>query len=364
MTIVIDLTSLSYHLSGIERYALCISKELIKCDNENTYILLFRNEVNDEFVKYIDNKRVFTKILYGNNKLLFNQVILPYHLFRTKANKYLFLAFANPILFKKKGIISILHDMGAFDFSQYDSILKKIYFRTGCYAAALNSELLLTVSEFSKSRICSLLNVEAEKVHVIYSAIADTLTSPVEQEFECIKKIYGLPDKYIMTLSTLEPRKNIKILLSAFSEIQDRVDYDLVLVGRKGWQMDDILTDYKTKNRIHITGFVNDEYISSIYKNALCFVFPTLYEGFGLPPVEALALGVPVISSNAASMPEILRNQAVFFENNDKRELKHLLLHLQENVSEMPCGLDTFQKENYRFDTSARKLLSILERKK
>ena len=118
MTIAIDLTSLSYHLSGIERYALCITIELLKYDKSNNYILIFREKIYSEFCDYIDNTRISAKVLHGKNKLIFNQIILPYHLYHIKADKYLFLAFANPILFKKKGIISILHDMGAFDFSK------------------------------------------------------------------------------------------------------------------------------------------------------------------------------------------------------------------------------------------------------
>lgn len=360
MKIAIDLTSLSYHLSGIERYALCITSSLLQEDTENTYILIFRDKVYHEFENKIDNIRIYAKVLKGNNKLIFNQIILPYNLYKIKADKYLFLAFANPILFRKEGIISILHDMGAFDFSQNDSIVKKIYFRTGCFAAALNSEELLTVSCFSKDRICKLLKVPEEKVHVVYSATAESL-SHSNADYQIVKDKYHLPNKYIMTLSTLEPRKNLELLLRAFTAIQDKVDYDLVLVGRKGWKMDGVLEKYNSKERIRITGFVEDEHVSLIYKNTTCFVFPTLYEGFGLPPVEALAMGTPVISSDAASMPEILRKQAVFFESNNQKELEELLLHLDDTVDTMPHELDEYQKKNYRFDASAKKILKILE---
>ena len=164
-----------------------------------------------------------------------------------------------------------------------------------------------------------------------------------------------------MTLSTLEPRKNLELLLKAFTAIQDKVDYDLVLVGRKGWKMDEVLEKYNSKERIHITGFVDDEHVSVIYKNAMCFIFPTLYEGFGLPPVEALSMGTPVISSDAASMPEILRNQAVYFKSDDQQELEKLLLNLEGNVVSMPHELDEYQKKNYRFDESAKKVLKIIK---
>ena len=113
-------------------------------------------------------------------------------------------------------------------------------------------------------------------------------------------------------------------------------------------------------SRIHITGFVNDEHVSVIYKNALCFVFPSLYEGFGLPPIEALSLGIPVIASDAASIPEILRYQATYFKNNDSNMLSKLLIELDEKRETMAHDLDSFQKSNYSFDESARKILKLL----
>ena len=92
----------------------------------------------------------------------------------------------------------------------------------------------------------------------------------------------------------------------------------------------------------------------------MCFVFPTCYEGFGLPPVEALALGTPVISSDAASMPEVLRKQAVYFKNNNLEELTQKLLDLEANVAYMPHELDEYQKKNFNFAESARKIYNIV----
>ena len=163
-----------------------------------------------------------------------------------------------------------------------------------------------------------------------------------------------------MPLSALEPRKKRQLLLRAFSDVQDTVNYDLVLVGRKGWKVDEVLGKYNTKDRIHITGFIEDEHISTIYKNAMCFIFPSLYEGFGLPPVEALALGTPVIASDAASLPEILMDQATYFKSNDINELKKILLELEEDVKSMPHELNDYQNSNYRFDISAGKIIKLI----
>lgn len=360
MKIVIDLTSLSYHMTGIERYAACVSEQMLRQDSINQYFLIFRNDVFPNFKKFINGKRVKAIILSGNSKLIFYQVILLRALKKIKADKYLFFSYTSPIFFRKKGIINTVHDMGAWDYSDAMRVFQKIYWRTTIKCSAKNSERIITVSNFSKERIACILNFPKTKIDVIYSAVYDGICKENGILFNEIKKIYDLPDKYIMTLSTLEPRKNMSLLLEAYSEIRDNVDYDLVLVGRKGWKMDEVIEKYNKEGRIHITGFVDDEHVSVIYKNALCFVFPTLYEGFGLPPIEALTHGVPVISSDAASMPEILRKQAVFFENNKKEQLIKLLIELKDNVENMPKVLDEYQKEQYRFDVSAKKVLKII----
>lgn len=360
MVIAIDLTSLSYHITGIERYALCISESILLQDNRVEYILIFRAEIYSTFVRYIDGKRVKAKILHGNNKLIFNQLVLPMKLYGIKADIFLFLAFSSPILFWKKGIITTIHDMGAWDYSQALSLLQKIYYRAAFTASAFLAETILTVSEFSKGRICEILKMKNSDVHVVPSAITASFSNDCKIPIQALQKKYGLPEKYIMTLSTLEPRKNMKLLLDAFIKVEEKVDFDVVLVGRKGWKIDELINEIDQQNRIHLTGFVEDEDVIGIYKNAMCFVFPTAYEGFGLPPVEALALGTPVLSSDAASMTEVLRGQASYFESGNQEELEKKLLTMKKDIKSMPTYLDEYQLENYRFDVSARKILNII----
>ncbi len=364
MVIAIDLTSLSYHLTGIERYAMCISEQMLEIDEENKYVLIFRNTIAPIFQKKIDGKRIQARIIKGNNKLLFYQWVLPYHLKKIKADRYLFFAFTSPILFRKPGIYNTIHDMGAWDWAEAMKFFQKWYWKATIRLSASVSDGIVTVSHFSKERISKILKYPSDKINVIYSAVYGGIMKGSGAKFDDIKKKYNLPDRYIMTLSTLEPRKNMELLLETYSEIKDKVDYDLVLVGRKGWMMDEVLKKYGSDHRIHVTDFVEDEHISAIYKQALCFVFPSLYEGFGLPPIEALALGTAVIASDAASIPEILMDRALYFKSNDKSELKSLLLVFENNLAEMPHGLNDFQLENYSFKKSAEKVLEFISESK
>ena len=176
MKIAIDLTSLSYHMTGIERYAACVSEQMLAQDSANEYYLLFRNNVYPIFTKYIDGERVKSVILSGENKLLFFQIILPRALYRIDAEKYLFFAFTSPILFRKKGIINTIHDMGAWDFSESMKTLQKLYWQTTIKCSASVSEKIITVSNFSKGRISKILKFPNEKIHIVNSAIYDGVT--------------------------------------------------------------------------------------------------------------------------------------------------------------------------------------------
>ena len=360
MKIAVDLTALSYHITGIERYALCVTEEMLKVDKENSYILIFRDNVYPVFVPYIDGSRIQSKIVKGNNKLLFYQIVLPMALYSIRADRYLFFAFTSPILFRKKGIFNTIHDMGPWDAPDALRELQRFYLKTTCRFSAAASQGIITVSEFSRTRIAEILKYPKEKIRVIPSAVYDKVVDLSGATFEDVQAAYHLPDKYIMSLSTLEPRKNLKTLLEAYVNIMEQVDYDLVLVGRKGWKMDEVIEKYNAQRRIHITDFVEDEHVAHIYRHALCFVFPSQYEGFGLPPVEALALGTPVIASDAASIPEVLMEQAVYFKSSDRSELQTILIDLENRVADLPKGLNDYQRRNYRFDVSAQKVLEFI----
>lgn len=360
MKILVDLTSLSYHITGIERYALCVTEEMLKKDESNQYILLFRNEVYPVFSKYIDEKRIIAKILHGEHKLAFFQIIMPFNLYKLKADRYMFFAFPNPLLFFNKNIYNTIHDMGRWDCPETKG-LHLFYFKTTETIALKRAKKIFTVSNFSKERICSITGRKQEDVIVTYNGVSTTLSNS-HGCYNDVKEKYKLPNNYIMFLSTLQPRKNLKLLLEAFSEVADKVDYDLVLIGRVGWKVEDILQQYGLKNRIVFTGFVDDEDVATVYQNALCFVFPTLYEGFGIPPVEALSFGCPVISSDSSCMREVLQQQAVYFKNNDKEDLKKILLNLKDNIQYMPNKLNDYQINNFSYENSAKIILHEINR--
>lgn len=361
MKILIDLTSLYDNLSGMERYAANMAKELTESDDINEYILVFKNQIHKLFDS-VQKKNVKCIIIKGKNKLIFNQIILPFHLYKYHADRYLFFAFPSPVFFWRKGIYNTIHDMGHKDCPSAMKTKSRLYFGASYFVASKVSEKIITVSDFSKGRINFYYPCTSGKVHVVHAGYSLSFLNRIntDSEINAVKHKYNLPDKYFLCLSTLEPRKNMSLLIKAYKELLDEkvTDCKLVLVGRKGWKIDQMLEEIHLLNNpnIILTGFVNDEDLPIIYKNAQCFVFPSIYEGFGIPPIEAMLMKVPVISSDAASLPEILGKNCWYFENNSSQDLKRNIIEFLKcsEIDKINIVNDAYEwAKQYSFGESA-----------
>lgn len=333
MRICIDLTSLSDNFSGIERFAFNITKNML--DSNDEYILLFKKEVYPYFKEI--NRENITKIVFPEyKKFIFYQLVLPFKLYKIKADVYFFPAFPAPFLFFNKKQISAIHDMSCWDYPDKNKRYMSLYFKLLYWKSSLGNKKIVTVSEFSKDRIINILNKKPTDIYVIYNGLSEQFLhfkydALVEKR---IKEKYILPENYILCLSTIEPRKNMRLLIEAYELLVNNYDsnFDLLIAGRKGWLVDNLLTDIDEKilKRIHFTGFVDDDDLPYIYLNAKIFVFPSLYEGFGIPPIEAMAMELPVLSSDAGAMPEVLGDAAIFFKS--------------ENVDSLVSQINSFMK--------------------
>lgn len=369
MRILIDLTALTDNFSGIERFALSITKELISNQSRSDieYILVFKNEVHKEFVAEQHNVKKI--IVRGKNKLVFNQLQLPLKLAAIKADYYFFPAFPAPFFFFNRNAISAIHDVGCWDCPSKNKRYMTLYFKLMYRKAALGNKRVVTVSHFSKDRISKILKKNPDEIAVVYNGVSDCFANFRYEKKQDIKakEVYRLPEGYILCLSTLEPRKNMRLLVEAFSELikEKKIDTSLVLAGRKGWLMDDLLSnlDKEIVDKIHFTGFVEDDLLPYVYRNAQVFVFPSVYEGFGVPPIEAMSMGIPVISSDAASLPEVLGNAAYYFENRNLKDLKKQIvtvMNLPEEKINMTKKAGVEQAQLFNWKAEALKLRDTL----
>jgi glycosyltransferase involved in cell wall biosynthesis len=176
------------------------------------------------------------------------------------------------------------------------------------------ADRIIAISHFTKQEILNLFpNLPEEKVAVTWLGVHERFKIASSAEKEDVRRKYQLDKPFILSVSTIEPRKNLKTLIRAFSQVKDRIDHDLVLSGAYGWKatdLNDVIRDLKLEGRVRFTGYIDIEELPALYTLADVFVYPSLYEGFGLPPLEAMACGCPVLTSNVASLPEVVGDAA------------------------------------------------------
>lgn len=367
MRIAIDLTALDDNFTGIERYALNMALEILRQDQEDTFELVFKNKIFPDFAAFNHTEHVHCHVLDGCNKLLFNQWRLPCFLNKLKPDACLFFAFPMPILQRGKQIYGTIHDMCCIDCPETMKQQMAWYFRLSYVWMARRARRLITISEFSRGRIMELLHVQPEQILTAYCGLSgrflqkQTLT---ETDKAYIREKYGLPETYYLCLSTLEPRKNLQLLLDVYFRLYKagHISTKLVLAGRRGWKMDALLaeTEAEQDGQIIVTGFVEDSDLPGLYQMAKCFVFPSLYEGFGIPPLEAMSQGVPVIASDATSLPEVLGDAAYYFRSNDGEALAALLERFErgeagELAEKIEAGIK--RSESFRYEREAEKVV-------
>lgn len=181
---------------------------------------------------------------------------------------------------------------------------------------------VIAVSESTKRDIVRLLHVPADKVTVVYNGV-DERFRPIEDEqaIAAFKRKHNLPQRFILYLGTIEPRKNISLLLRAFAQLRQQPDFAdvrLVVGGAKGWLYDDVFKQAGLQaSDIVFPGYLDDNELPLWYNSASVFVYPSLYEGFGLPAAEALACGAPVIAANTSSLPEVVGDAGILVASDD-----------------------------------------------
>lgn len=337
MRIGIDLTSLAFHLSGIERYAMSVTQEWLIMNQTDEFYLLFCNQVHPTFERLLSERNnVHCVLIQGKNSKVDKFVLFQHRILcetkRLQVDCMVFLAFEPPILYRDANVIKTVHDVGYFDCPQMWPWYVTIYGRLKFRALIAHPGRIIAVSRTTKESLVSRLHVEPERISVIYNAIDNRFNSmPLSmEEKDLVRRKYKLPqDPYLLCLSTLEPRKNLTLLIQVYDKMcrEGNVREKLVLAGRRGWKIDNLLENVgeSTLNNICFTGFIDDDDLPAVYKMARLFVFPSLYEGFGIPPLEAIACGTPALVSDIPVFQEIFEDAVMYFHNNDPKDLLHML---------------------------------------
>lgn len=259
-------------------------------------------------------------------------------------------------------VVCTIHDIC---FEHYKNIFtKKEYFRQKILIpyAAKNSEFVFTVSKNAKKDIIKHYKINEKKVIVTYNAVDTAFRKLNEKELnenQLRKKFNIGKERYILSVGNLQPRKNLPRLIRAFikSLTNLKEDTKLVIVGKKAWMFEDIIKEACNDNdRIIFTDYVSKEDLIRLYNAATCFVYPSFFEGFGIPPLEAMACGTPVAVANKTSLPEVVGNAGIFFNPFSENEIMQGIITLLDNDDERKRLIELGFKrvKKYSWSTSAR----------
>jgi glycosyltransferase involved in cell wall biosynthesis len=361
MNIGID-ARLLYNETGIGRYTRSLFFEFARRDQQDdTYYLLSDQDYDERdntFFSLPSNFRLITahcktRILWTNwhvPRLLRQQHIDVYH---GVCN------FELPVRKVCRYVVTI-HDLVPLFFP--DLVPKKhlLFFNLFMKQAAKIADLIITDSKHSKQDIIRYLAVPEEKIRVIYLGY-----EPRRQNIEDHKKLqdiltrYGISQPYLLFVGVIEPKKNLGRLVEAFLLLRQSSsvgnELQLVIAGGKGWFGESLYQKVRTlrlENNVIFTGFVPDDDLPYLYIGAEVFVFPSIYEGFGLPVIEAMAYGVPVVTSNTSSLPEIAGNAGILVDPEDPTAIcegiADVLLHPQKKEQMKQDGLIQAQQFSWK----------------
>ena len=346
--------------SGTENYTLNLIRALAAIDRKNYYQLYFNQPPKffelpgGNFAsKVIASKRFWTQL-----RLAAELAINPVDLLFVPAHTL-------PVLRRPalKTVVTV-HDLGAQFLKEYHEFPSRYYLNWSTAFVANYASHLIAVSGATKKDLTRRFKVPASRITVVHEGVDQSFFKRAsEAEIELCRKKYGLASKYFLFVGTIQPRKNLTRLIEAFA--RSRLNLDLAIAGQPGWLYKEIYEAperFGVENKVKFLGFVPNEDIVKLYSGSTAFVFPSLYEGFGLPVLEAMACGCPVITSSVSSLPEVAGEAAVLVDPDDTKAIEKAL----KDVATDPTLRERLTAAGYRrvkdftWERSAKETLAVL----
>jgi len=347
MVIGIDIRVLGSGVkSGIEEYTENLLAHLLSA-NKNIKFKLFHSSFRNNLKIYkwmnLPNVEVFS--FRFSNKFLFSLSWLLNRPYLDKLVEGVDVFFSPHFLLAPLSSdckrVTTFHDLSYIHFKEFFSWRRNLWhkFQAGRNLCRSNlSDKIIAVSHSTKKDLMEKYNLKQDKIKVIYSGISDLVFRPLEEDLELFRKENNLPDKFILFLGKLEPRKNIPGLIWAFNILKSSKKFEnlnLVIVGSPGWLYKNIYHEAKNskyKNNIIFKNYIKDEDRKFYYSLASVFIYPSFFEGFGFPPLEAMACGTPVVVSFNSSLPEVVGDAGILVNPNSVVDISNGIRVLIEDL--------------------------------
>jgi glycosyltransferase involved in cell wall biosynthesis len=364
MRIGIDARLVYYQRAGIGQYTLRLAQALAALDTTNSYIILQSRKESAPLLQ-APTLRCRAMLTPPHHRL--EQILLPLELAPLGLDLIHCPDFIPPFHRSCRAVVTI-HDVAFLRFPGLLTAEGQRYYGQINHAVR-SAERIIAVSQSTKRDLVALTGADERKITVIYEA-AGPLFHPADAEhIQAIRQRYGIDGDYILFVSTIEPRKNIPFLLEAYARMKDTWKGSgavprLVLAGKKGWLYENIFAVWQELglgDAVLCTGAVPPDDLPGLYSGALFFVLPSLYEGFGLPVLEAMSCGAPVITTKTSSLPEVAGDAAILIDSQDIVGLASAMLRLCQDsaLRQEMSARGLAQAARFSWERAARETLDV-----
>lgn len=350
--------------TGTENYSFHLIRNLIPLDGENSYRLYFNRSPEPHLFPFspsLEEVVIPFPRLWTHSRLSWEMMRRPPHLLFVPAHVL-------PLIHPARSVVTV-HDLGYLYYPEAHTSLARVYLDLSTRYNVRFSSHIIAVSKVTKEDLMARYRVPPARITVIYPGCSDIFRPLDEPErLAALKGRYGIADEYLLYVGTIQPRKNLSRLVEAFGILCSREGkrYQLVMAGKRGWLYRQIygkVEELRLQDRIIFTGYMPDADLPLLFNGASLLVLPSLYEGFGMPLLEAMACGTPVVASRVSALPEVAGEAALLVDPHDVETLAGAMERVlgdEELRSDLRRrGLE--RAKEFSWDRCARETLAVLK---
>lgn len=358
--VAIDISRISSHRTGIEYYAYELARVLLQSSEIDLHLVTNSPEYTGDLLQSSEANRAIIVNSAKNNFSWMRKVSR-----KLRENKIDILISPSNLGFSLlfRPTYQIVHDLSPILFPQQVGLKPSIKFAVFFFLSTIFSKKLLCNSNYTKNSVRKYFPWTFRKLGVIGGGLNEWTNNEVSvAQIEKTKKELKLPDKYLLSVSTLQPRKNYENMIHAFNLFQkDYPDYKYVIVGKKGWKYESIFNlvkELKLQDKVIFLDYISEEHLVSVYKLASTFLYCSFFEGLGLPAVEAYKMGVPVVTSEIPVMRETMENKAIYA---DPRDVDSIVEAIESAINLKSTPDQTFLEERSWEKVGERVIRAVLD---
>ena len=361
-------SSRSYRAAGINWYVYSLLKHLPTVAGQHSFTVFLGDREAGEAFSGLQTRVSTLPTARPAVRIAWEQLVQPMRLMAERVDLLHSLAFVQPVVLPCPGIVTI-YDLSFVLFPQRLQPWRRLYLRWGSTLSARRAKRVVAISASTKRDIISLLGVPEEKVDVVPCGVDDDFR-PVDKPglLDELRRKHSLPPRMLLFVGTIEPRKNLTTLLKSYALLRERMKPPpLVIGGPKGWRHDEVFSlaeELDLLDEVLFPGYIARDELPLWYNAADLFVYPSLYEGFGLPPLEAMACGTPVVVSDTSSLPEVVGDAGILVDPTSAEEIAQAMERVLTDIELRDLlrarGLD--RARTYTWQRTARETVRVYDR--